>query len=108
MNKTGVVYLIGAGPGDRGLITIKGKELLQKANVIVYDYLVNTDLLEYTQDNAEILYVEIGILLNPFENFLRLVLLHVVDFVPSLIQNDKIRVTSSSNIVVRRGRAQLQ
>ena len=57
MSKTGVVYLIGAGPGDRGLITIKGKELLQKANVIVYDYLVNTDLLEYAQDNAEILYV---------------------------------------------------
>ncbi|GJM15896.1 MAG: uroporphyrinogen III methyltransferase [Thermodesulfobacteriota bacterium] len=57
MSKKGVVYLIGAGPGDRGLITIKGKELLQKANVIVFDYLVNTEILEYAQDNAEILYV---------------------------------------------------
>ena len=57
MSKIGIVYLIGAGPGDRGLITIKGKELLQKADVIVYDYLVNTDLLEYAKNHAEILYV---------------------------------------------------
>jgi len=57
MSKTGIVYLIGAGPGDRGLLTIKGKELLQKADVIVYDYLVNADLLEYAKDSAEILYV---------------------------------------------------
>lgn len=57
MNKKGIVYLIGAGPGDRGLITIKGKELLQKADVIVYDYLVNVDLLEYAKESAEILYV---------------------------------------------------
>ena len=45
MSKTGTVYLIGAGPGDKGLITVKGKELLRTADVIVYDYLVNTDLL---------------------------------------------------------------
>lgn len=57
MSKTAIVYLIGAGPGDRGLITIKGKELLQEADVIVYDYLVNADLLEYVKESAEILYV---------------------------------------------------
>lgn len=57
MNKNGTVYLIGAGPGDRGLITIKGKELLEKADVIIYDYLVNPDLLEYSKNGAEIIYV---------------------------------------------------
>ena len=57
MSKTGTVYLIGAGPGDRGLITVKGKKLLQKADVIVYDYLVNTDLLDFAKENAEIIYV---------------------------------------------------
>lgn len=57
MTNTGIVYLIGAGPGDRGLLTIKGKELLEKADVIVYDYLVNVDLLDYAKDSAEIIYV---------------------------------------------------
>lgn len=57
MNKKGTVYLIGAGPGDRGLLTIRGKELLEKAEVIIYDYLVNSDLLEYSKNNAEIIYV---------------------------------------------------
>ena len=57
MSKTGTVYLIGAGPGDKGLLTIKGKKLLKKADVIVYDYLVNTDLLHYIKENAEIIYV---------------------------------------------------
>ncbi len=57
MSKTGTVYLIGAGPGDKGLITVKGKELLRTADVIVYDYLVNTDLLPYVKENAEIIYV---------------------------------------------------
>jgi len=57
MSKTGTVYLIGAGPGDRGLITVKGKKLLEKADVIVYDYLVNTDLLDFAKENAEIIYV---------------------------------------------------
>lgn len=57
MKKNGIVYLIGAGPGDRGLITVKGREVLQKADVIVYDYLVNIDLLGYAKQNAEIVYV---------------------------------------------------
>ena len=57
MNKNGIVYLIGAGPGDPGLFTIKGKECLEKANVVIYDYLVNPALLEYAQEKAEKIYV---------------------------------------------------
>jgi len=57
MKKSGVVYLIGAGPGDPGLLTLKGKEILERADVIVYDYLVNPALLKYAKNRAEILYV---------------------------------------------------
>ncbi len=57
MNKTGKVYLVGAGPGDPGLITVRGKSLLEKAEVVVYDYLANSKLLSYVPDDAELLYV---------------------------------------------------
>ena len=57
MKKSGIVYLIGAGPGDSGLFTIKGKEILESADLIVYDYLVNPKLLVYAKDTAEIIYV---------------------------------------------------
>jgi len=50
------VYLIGAGPGDSGLITIRGLELIKKADVIIYDHLVNKDLLNYAKKDAEIIY----------------------------------------------------
>jgi len=53
----GIVYLIGAGPGDHDLITVKGKECLKKADVIVYDYLVNESLLSLASKDAEIIYV---------------------------------------------------
>jgi len=43
--KPGIVYLIGAGPGDPGLITVKGRECLRRAGVVVYDYLANPVLL---------------------------------------------------------------
>jgi len=58
MNKTvGKVYLIGAGPGDPGLITVKGLNLLKQADVVFYDRLVNKRLLEEIGDHAVAIYV---------------------------------------------------
>ncbi len=53
----GKVYLIGAGPGDPGLFTLKGKEILQCADVVVYDYLANTQFLSFCRSEAEVIYV---------------------------------------------------
>ncbi len=53
----GKVYLIGAGPGDPGLITVKAKECIQTADVVVYDYLASPLLLDYAGQDAEIIYV---------------------------------------------------
>lgn len=55
--KKGKVYLIGAGPGDIKLITVKGLECIQKADVIVYDRLANPRLLSYRRADAELIYV---------------------------------------------------
>lgn len=51
--QSGKVYLIGAGPGDTGLITMKGMEALKEADVIVYDHLASPSLLNETKDAAE-------------------------------------------------------
>ena len=48
----GKVYLLGAGPGDPGLMTLKGKDLLQMADVVVYDALVSPPILEMINPNA--------------------------------------------------------
>ncbi len=53
----GKVYLIGAGPGDPGLLTLKGKRCLEEADVVVYDYLANPRLLRYARPDAELIYV---------------------------------------------------
>jgi len=53
----GKVYLVGAGPGDPGLITIRGQELLQRAEVVVYDYLANKRFLNHVPASAELIYV---------------------------------------------------
>lgn len=52
----GFVYLIGAGPGDPGLITVKGRECIGRADVILYDHLANGSLLCYANPGAELIY----------------------------------------------------
>jgi uroporphyrin-III C-methyltransferase len=55
MMMAGEVYLVGAGPGDPGLITVKGKDLIERADVIVHDSLIGMDLLDIAKDGAEII-----------------------------------------------------
>ena len=55
--KTGKVYLVGAGPGDPKLLTLRGKECLEQADVVLYDYLANPVLLEHVRPEAERIYV---------------------------------------------------
>ena len=53
----GKVYIVGAGPGDPGLITSKGLECLKQADVVVYDRLIDDSLLEVVPPDAEMIYV---------------------------------------------------
>ncbi len=53
----GKVYLVGAGPGNVGLITVRAVELIKSCDVIVYDYLANKRFLDYARPDAEIIYV---------------------------------------------------
>jgi uroporphyrinogen III methyltransferase/synthase len=54
--KKATVYLVGAGPGDAGLLTMRGAELLGRADVVVYDALVNPELLRLAPKSAEVIY----------------------------------------------------
>jgi uroporphyrin-III C-methyltransferase len=54
--KKGKVYIVGAGPGDPKLITVYGLECIQNSDVIVYDRLVNKELLNYAKQDAELIY----------------------------------------------------
>ena len=51
----GTVYLVGAGPGDPGLLTIRGKELLSMADVVVFDHLSDESLLEFCKEEAQLI-----------------------------------------------------
>ena len=51
------LYLIGAGPGDPELITLKAINVLKKAQVVLYDALVNPELLKYCSKECELVYV---------------------------------------------------
>ena len=51
----GTVYLVGAGPGDAGLLTLRGAELLRRADVVLHDALVNPDLLRLAPPSAELI-----------------------------------------------------
>ena len=53
----GKVYIVGAGPGDPGLITVKGLECIKQADVLIYDFLASSALLKHASKNAEIIYV---------------------------------------------------
>jgi len=56
MNKTGRVYIIGAGPGDPGLMTVKGVKCLQEAEVVIYDHLINPGILDLAPENVRLVY----------------------------------------------------
>ncbi|MGH9967139.1 MAG: uroporphyrinogen-III C-methyltransferase [Pyrinomonadaceae bacterium] len=53
----GTVYLVGAGPGDPGLLTVKARDLLTSCDVVIYDYLVNPEVLCHVPATAERIYV---------------------------------------------------
>lgn len=53
----GKVFLVGAGPGDPGLLTVKACDALRRCDVVVYDYLVNEELLDYVRPDTEKIYV---------------------------------------------------
>ena len=52
----GKVFLVGAGPGDIGLVTLRAKACIEQADVIIYDYLANPQLLGWAREGAEIIY----------------------------------------------------
>ena len=57
MEKSGKVWLAGAGPGDAGLLTVKTKQLLEEADVIVYDALISAEILSQIPDEKELIHV---------------------------------------------------
>ncbi len=57
MTSTGICYLVGAGPGDLGLVTLRAKECIEIADVLVYDALSSPELLRWTKPGCEKIYV---------------------------------------------------
>ena len=56
MAKLGKVYIVGAGPGDPGLITVKGIRCIEEAEIIIFDHLVSEDLLRYAKTDVRLIY----------------------------------------------------
>ena len=56
MTKTGICHLAGAGPGDIGLVTLRVKEVMEEADVVVYDALCNPEILKWARADAEVIY----------------------------------------------------
>jgi uroporphyrinogen III methyltransferase / synthase len=54
--ESGRCYLVGAGPGDLGLVTLRAKQLIERAEVIVYDYLCNPEMLQWASETTELIY----------------------------------------------------
>ena len=54
---SGICFLVGSGPGDPGLLTIKGKACIEAADVLVYDYLCNPELLRHAKPGTQRIYV---------------------------------------------------
>jgi len=52
----GKCYLVGAGPGDIGLVTLRAKECIEEADVVIYDYLSNREMLRWAKPDAELIY----------------------------------------------------
>lgn len=57
MSSVGTVFLVGCGPGDPGLITVRALEVIEEADVIIYDRLMNSELLAKAKKDAEFIYV---------------------------------------------------
>ncbi len=55
-NEQGKCFLVGAGPGDLGLVTLRAKECIEQAEVIVFDYLCNPEMLQWAPKNAETIF----------------------------------------------------
>jgi uroporphyrinogen III methyltransferase/synthase len=54
--KKGKCFLVGAGPGDLGLVTLRAKECIEQAEVVIYDYLCNPEMLRWAPENAELVF----------------------------------------------------
>src|SRR5258708_293350 len=57
MSGRGRVFLVGAGPGDPGLLTLKGRELLASCDTVIYDALVNADILQFAPYQSDRIFV---------------------------------------------------
>ena len=56
MSKQGICYLVGAGPGDPGLVTFKAKECIETCDVLVYDALSSAELVGWTKKGCELIF----------------------------------------------------